>query len=85
MTVFAILVAPSTSRVLLTVSDGSKSARVSTDVQPLALEANRAGGLRFAVVVIPGGHCVESLAAQSASGKALWQGIPAAHHCAGVE
>jgi hypothetical protein len=85
MTVFAILVAPGARRVLLTVSDTPKTAKVIPGLQSLPPGSNRVGGLRVAVVAIPGSHCVERLATESASGRALWQGVPAAHSCAGVE
>jgi hypothetical protein len=82
MTVYGILASAGARKVSATLSDGREAARVSARLTPVALEANRAGNLRFAVIVLPGRHCVERLAALGPSGKALWQGTPTEHACA---
>jgi hypothetical protein len=82
MTVYAILASARTRKVHATLSDGLEAARVSTRLEPVALRADRARGLRFAVIVLPGRHCVERLAAIGPDGKALWQGVPTDHACA---
>jgi hypothetical protein len=48
---------------------------------PVALKANRARDLRFAVIVLPGRHCVERLATLGPHGGALWQGTLPEHAC----
>jgi hypothetical protein len=82
MTVYGVLASPGTRTVRATLSDGLEVARVSTRLTPVALRANRAGDLRFAVIVLPGRHCVERLAAVGPQGKALWEGVPRDHACA---
>ena len=84
MTVFGVLAAAGTRRVRVTVSDGIEAANLSARLQPIALRASRAmgsTGLRFAVIALPGRHCVERLATESAIGRALWQGSPEEHGC----
>jgi hypothetical protein len=76
MTVFGVLAAPGTRRVRITVSDGLKAASLSARLKPISLRASRAKHLRFALLALPGRHCVERLATASAIGKALWQGTP---------
>jgi hypothetical protein len=82
MTVYGILASAGTHKVSATLSDGLEATRVSTRLTPVALRASRAGGLRFAVIVLPGRHCVERLAALGPHGRALWQGVPTDHACA---
>jgi hypothetical protein len=82
MTVYAVLASAGTRKVHVTLSDGLEAARVSTRLAPVVLRANRARNLRFAVIVLPGRHCVERLAAQGPRGKVLWQGTPTDHACA---
>jgi hypothetical protein len=82
MTIYGILASTGTRTVRATLADGVETARVSARLTPVALRANRAGNLRFAVIVLPGRHCVERLAAVGPHGKALWQGTPIDHACA---
>jgi hypothetical protein len=82
MTVYGILASAGTRSVRATLGDGVEAARVSARLTPVAQEANRRGNLRSAVIVLPGRHCVERLAAIGAHGKALWQGTPTDHACA---
>jgi hypothetical protein len=82
MTVYGILASAGTRTVRATLADGLEAARVSARLTPVALRADRAGDLRFAVIVLPGRHCVERLAAVGPHGKALWQGVPTDHACA---
>jgi hypothetical protein len=81
MTVFGVLAATGARKVRATVSDGLGTARVSTHLDPVALRTNRAMRLRFAVIVLPGRHCIERLATEGPLGKALWQGTPSEHDC----
>jgi hypothetical protein len=81
MTVYGVLASAGTRKIRATLSDGLKAARVSTRLTPLALKADRTGDLRFAVIVLPGQHCVERLAAVGPHGRALWQGVPSDHAC----
>jgi hypothetical protein len=81
MSVYGILASAPTRKVRATVSDGREEARVSTTLAPVALKANRARDLRFAVIVLPGRHCVERLATLGPHGGALWQGTPPEHAC----
>lgn len=81
MTVFGVLAAPGTRWVRVTVSDGLAAASLSARLKPISLRASRAKNLRFALLALPGRHCVERLATQSGTGKALWQGTPAEHGC----
>lgn len=84
MTVYGILASAATRTVRATLSDGLEEARVSARLTPVALRAraNRARGLRFAAIVLPGRHCVERLAAEGPRGRVLWQGTPTDHACA---
>lgn len=82
MTVYGILASPGTRKVRVTLAGGAEAARVSARLTPVALSPNRAGDLRFAVIVLPGRHCVERLAALGPHGRALWQGVPTDHACA---
>ena len=82
MTVYGILASAGTRTVRATLSDGLEAARVSARLAPVALRASRAGDLRFAVIVLPGRHCIERLAAEGPRGKVLWQGTPTDHACA---
>jgi hypothetical protein len=82
MTVYGVLASAGTRRVRATLDDGLEAARVSARLTPVAPEANRAGDLGFAVIVLPGRHCVERIAALGPHGKALWQGTPTDHACA---
>lgn len=83
MTVFGILAPAGARKVRATVSDGLEAARVSTPLAPVAFRANRARGLRFAVIALSGRQCVERLVTEGRLGKALWQGTPAGHDCDG--
>lgn len=82
ITVYGILASAGTRRVRARIADGSEAARVSARLTPVALRATRAEDLGFAVIVLPGRHCVERLAAEGPRGKVLWQGIPTDHACA---
>jgi hypothetical protein len=82
MTVFGILASGGTREVRATLSGGFEAARVSARLEPVSLRADRARNLRFAVIALPGRHCVERLAALGPHGKPLWQGIPTDHACA---
>jgi hypothetical protein len=82
MTVYGMLASAGTRRVEATVSDGLEAARVSARLAPVALRASRAGDLRFAIIVLPGRHCVERLATENSRGRVLWQGTPTDHACA---
>ena len=82
MTVYGVLASAGTRKVRATLADGLEAARVSARLTPVALRANRAGDLRFAVIVLPGRHCVERLATEGPRGKVLWQGTPTDHACA---
>jgi hypothetical protein len=82
MTVYAVLASAGTRRVSATLAGGSEAARVSTRLTPVALRADRGRDLRFAVIVLPGRHCVERLSAEGPRGKILWQGTPTDHACA---
>jgi hypothetical protein len=81
MSVYGILAAAGTRQVRITVSDGLEAAHVSSRLEPIALRANPALDLRFAVIALPGRQCVERLATASGIGKALWQGAPGEHGC----
>jgi hypothetical protein len=81
MTVFGVLASAGARKVRATVSDGLEAARVNTRLEPVALRADRAMDLRFAVIALPGRHCVERLATEGVFGKALWQGTPSEHDC----
>jgi hypothetical protein len=81
MTVFGVLASAAARKVRATLSDGLEAARVSTRLAPVALRADRARDLRFAVIVLPGRHCVELLATEGVLGKALWQGTPSELDC----
>jgi hypothetical protein len=85
MTVFGVLAAPGTRRVRVTVSDGLKAASISARLKPISLRAGRANNLRFAIIALPGRHCVERLATANAIGKDLWQGTPGEHGCGYAE
>jgi hypothetical protein len=80
--VYTLLASAGTRKVSATFSDGLRAARVSTRLTPVGLRASRAGSLRYSVIVLPGRHCVERLAAKSPHGKVLWQGTPIDHACA---
>jgi hypothetical protein len=82
MTVYGILASAGTRKVRATLAGGVEAAPVSARLTPVAPRASRAGDLRFAVIVLPGRHCVERLAALGPHGKALWQGTPTDHACA---
>jgi hypothetical protein len=82
MTVYGVLASAGTRKVRVTLSDGPEEARVSTRLRPLAVKADRARTLSFAVIVLAGRHCVERLAAVGAGGTVLWQGTPTDHACA---
>jgi hypothetical protein len=82
MTVYGILASAGTRRVSAMLSDGLEAARVSARLTPVGLSASRAGDLRFAVIVLPGRHCVERLATEGSRGRVLWQGTPIDHACA---
>jgi hypothetical protein len=82
MTVYGILASAGTRKVRATLADGLEAARVSARLTPIALRANRAADLRFAVIVLPGRHCVERLATEGSRGRVLWQGTPTDHACA---
>jgi hypothetical protein len=81
MTIYGILASPGARTVRATLADGLEVVRVSARLTPVA-RASRARDLRFAVIVLPGRHCVERLAAMDRHGKALWQGTPTDHACA---
>lgn len=81
MTVYGILATRGTTKVRATLAGGLEATSVSARLTRVALRANRAGVLRFAVIVLPGRHCVERLAALGPHGKALWQGTPPDHAC----
>jgi hypothetical protein len=83
MTIYGVLAAAPARRVRATLSDGVEVERVATSLQrvPVALTARRHMGLRFAVIALSGGHCVERLATESAFGGALWQGTPPELEC----
>src|SRR3954447_17622733 len=49
MSVYGVLASAGTRKIRATLSDGLEAARVSTRLAPVALRANRAEGLRFAV------------------------------------
>jgi hypothetical protein len=85
MTVFGVLAAPGTRRVRVTVSDGLEAASLSARLKPISLRVGRAKDLRFALLALPGRHCVERLAIASAIGKALWQGSPGEYDCGYAE
>jgi hypothetical protein len=82
MTVYGILASAGTRKVRATLAGGLEAARVSARLTPVALRASGAGDLRFAVIVLPGRHCVERLAAEGPRGEVLWQGTPIDHACA---
>jgi hypothetical protein len=82
LSVYALLASAGTREVSATFSDGLRAARVSTRLTPVGLRASRAGNLRFSVIVLPGRHCVERLAAKSPHGRVLWQGTPIDNACA---
>ena len=81
MTVFGVLAPAGARRVRAMVSDGVEVTPVSTSLVPVGLSANRAVGLRFAVIAIPGSQCLERLVTQGALGRTLWQGIPSEYDC----
>jgi hypothetical protein len=81
MTVFGVLAAPGTRRVRVTVSAGLATASLSARLKPISLRASPAEGLRFALLALPGRHCIERLATVGASGRALWHGTPGEHGC----
>jgi hypothetical protein len=85
MTVFGVLAAPGTRWVRVTVSDGLEATSISARLKPISLRAGRAEHLRFALLALPGRHCVERLATASAIDKALWQGTPGEHDCGYAE
>ena len=82
MTVYGVLAPASTRKVHVTLAGGLEEARVSARLAPVAVKAGRAGKLRFAVIVLPGRHCVERLATEGPRGQVLWRGTPIDHACA---
>jgi len=78
MTVFAILAAAATRQLRAIVSDGTAARSIGARLLPL-----RSGpvNLRFAVIALPGTHCVERLTTRNSVGEALWQGALEEHSC----
>jgi hypothetical protein len=84
MTVLGILAAAGTRRVRVTVSDGVGAVPVTAHLEAIALRSNRARRLRFAVIALPGRHCIERLATKSV-GRTLWRGAPTQNVCGDPE
>jgi hypothetical protein len=80
MTVFGILAPAGARKIRVSVSDGARAESVAASLAAIP-STGRMGGLRFAVVILPGAHCVERLATASASGRSLWEGPPSEHGC----
>jgi hypothetical protein len=85
MTVFGIVSVAAARQVHLIFADGSEATASLKPQQPDS-SASRAAGLgdlRYAVLALPGAHCIERMVSRSAGGKTLWEGAPEGHSCSG--
>jgi hypothetical protein len=81
MTVIGIVSTAPAREVRLVFSDGTEAASPLRDLTSAVFSAAGQGRIRYAVLTLPGDHCIERLVTLSAGGRALWEGAPAGHSC----
>jgi hypothetical protein len=81
MTVFGIATGPAARQVHLTFADGGDAVAALRPIGSAGSPATGVGNLRYAVLALPGVHCIERMVSRSADGTALWEGAPEGHSC----
>jgi hypothetical protein len=80
MTVIGIVSTAPAREVRLAFSDGTEAAAPLRDLTSAVSSAGQ-GAIRYAVLTLPGAHCIERVVTRSTGGGALWEGAPAGHSC----
>jgi hypothetical protein len=81
MTVLGVLSAGPARRVHLAFTDGAEANAPLKPLRPTAAGVAGRRGLRYAVLAVPGAHCVEQMVTRGAAGGILWDGAPEGHSC----
>jgi hypothetical protein len=81
MTVIGFVSLAAARRVHVAFSDGIEASARFRRLSPSAANAVGSTGLRYAVLAVPGAHCIERLATHDVAGGILWGGAPEGRSC----
>jgi hypothetical protein len=81
MTVLGLVSVAATRRIHLVFADDSDATASLRRADPSPPHTGGLANLRYAVLAVPGAHCIERMVSRDAVGRTLWEGAPEGHSC----